>query len=104
MLASPYESRLAIKDITSVFVDRHGNDYERKITTKWIGNVIRKRLQLHTFKGGAGTYEIHLSDTTTAKLDQLYARYGIDGVVGEPAEAAEITEKDIDPHLRTYEH
>src|SRR5437667_5649146 len=30
MLASPFETRLSIKDITSWFMDRHGNDYEKK--------------------------------------------------------------------------
>jgi hypothetical protein len=25
-------------------VDRHGDEYERKLTTKWIGNVIRRKL------------------------------------------------------------
>src|SRR5258707_262170 len=33
MLSSPYsEQRLPLKDITSWFVDRHGMDYERKVT------------------------------------------------------------------------
>src|SRR5260370_28844425 len=54
MLASPYETRLAIKDITSWFIDRHGVDYERKITTKWIGSVIRKKLGLTTERSRDG--------------------------------------------------
>src|SRR5437667_10621221 len=29
LLASPYEARLSVKDITSWFIDRHGNDYEK---------------------------------------------------------------------------
>jgi hypothetical protein len=37
MLSSPYgEQRLPPKAITSWFVDRHGTDYERKVTSKWI--------------------------------------------------------------------
>src|SRR5947209_13321780 len=50
MLNSPFETRLSIKDITSWFIDRHGNDYEKKTTTKWIGNLIRKKLGLKTQK------------------------------------------------------
>jgi hypothetical protein len=75
MLSSPYgESRLPLKDITSWFVDRHGMDYERKITSKWIGTVIRKKLNLKTQKSH-GAYLIPLSEEP--KLDRLYEKYGI---------------------------
>jgi hypothetical protein len=51
MLSSPYgEQRLPLKAIMSWFVDRHGMDYERKVTSKWIGTIIRKRLNLKTQK------------------------------------------------------
>src|SRR5439155_15777960 len=74
MLASPYETRLSVKDITSWFVDRHGMDYERKITTKWIGSVIRKKLGLKTERSRDG-YMIPLSEKD--KLARLYEKYGI---------------------------
>jgi len=49
VLPSPFAlPELPIKDITSWFVDKHGMDYERKITGKWIGTIIRKRLNLKT--------------------------------------------------------
>ncbi len=54
MLANPYESRLTVKDITNSFIERHGMDYERKITTKWVGNIVRKRLGLHAYKSVGG--------------------------------------------------
>src|SRR5206468_12905997 len=50
ILVSPFETRLSVKDITSWFIDRHGEEYERKVTTKWIGGVIRKKLGLRTQK------------------------------------------------------
>jgi hypothetical protein len=75
MLSSPYgESRLPLKDITSWFVDRHGMDYERKVTSKWIGTIIRKKLNLKTQKSH-GAYLIPLSEEP--KLDRLYEKYGI---------------------------
>jgi hypothetical protein len=40
------ESRLSVKDITNWFTDRYGDDYERKVTTKWVGTIIRKKLHL----------------------------------------------------------
>jgi hypothetical protein len=50
MLTSPLQSRLTIKELTSWFIDRYGEEYERKITTKWIGFLVRKRLNLRTQK------------------------------------------------------
>jgi hypothetical protein len=50
MLASPFDTRLSIKDITSWFIDRHSMDYDRKITTKWIGSIVRKKLGLKTHR------------------------------------------------------
>ena len=44
------EARLSVKDITNWFIDRHGEEYERKITSKWIGNIIRRKLSLNTHK------------------------------------------------------
>jgi hypothetical protein len=77
MLSSPYgESRLPLKDITSWFVDRHGIDYERKVTSKWIGNIIRKKLNLKTQRTRDG-YVIPSSEL--AKLERLYEKYGVTG-------------------------
>lgn len=81
------DMRLTVKDITSWFLDRHGMDYERKITTKWIGNIIRKKLGLKTHKSD-GVYVIHFSQK--AKLDRLYEKYGI----GLKEEANTATEGD----------
>lgn len=66
--------RLSIKEITRWFEDRHGEDYERKITTKWIGAVIRKKLYLKTQKSH-GVYVIPQSELP--KLDRLFEKYGI---------------------------
>ena len=48
-------------------------DYERKVTSKWIGNIIRKKLNLKTQKSH-GVYVIPLSEQP--KLDRLYEKYG----------------------------
>ena len=67
------ESRLSVKDITNWFVDRHGEEYERKITTKWIGNIIRRKLALKTQKSH-GIFVIPPEEIP--KLPQLYEKYG----------------------------
>ncbi len=74
MLASPAEPTLSVKEITSWFSDRHGNDYERKVTPKWIGSILRARLKLRTQKSH-GVFVIPPSEYS--KLPALYERYGI---------------------------
>jgi hypothetical protein len=75
LLASPYGARPSIKEITSWFVDRHGEEYDRKVTAKWIGGIIRKKLQLKTQKSH-GVFVIPPSEKP--KLERLYEKYGID--------------------------
>jgi len=59
-----------------MIADRHGSDYEKKITSKWIGSVIRKKLNLKTQKTRDG-YIIPSSELT--KLERLYEKYGVTG-------------------------
>jgi hypothetical protein len=66
--------RLPIKDIADWFADRYGDDYERKVTAKWIGWVLRKRLRLATEKSH-GVFMI--AESEMSKLDRLFERYGI---------------------------
>jgi hypothetical protein len=68
------ETRLLVKDITSRFTERHEADYERRITTKWVGHIIRKKLHLATQKSH-GVFVIPLTEET--KLGRLYEKYGI---------------------------
>lgn len=68
------EQTLSVKDMTSWFADRHGEDFERKITPRWIGNIIRKKLSLKTRKSH-GNFVIPLSEGP--KLARLYEKYGV---------------------------
>jgi hypothetical protein len=86
MRSSQLKPQLSIKGITSFFTDRHGNDYERKITTKWIGSIIRKRLSLKTHKSN-GVYVIPESEHP--KLECLFEKYGISPKGQETEEANE---------------
>jgi hypothetical protein len=92
MLASRFELKLSIKDITGWFIDRHGMEYERKITTKWIGIIVRKRLNLKTQKRH-GVCVIPL--TERPKLERLFERYGITVKEAEEPECGE--ENPYDP-------
>jgi hypothetical protein len=65
---------LSIKAITHWFSDRHGEDCDRKVTSKWIGYIIRHRLALHPERGRNGFV---IPSGHEKQLDHLYARYGI---------------------------
>jgi hypothetical protein len=80
---SPDETRVTVKEVTTRFSERHAEDYERKITTKWIGTLIRRRLGLRAEKRH-GTFVIPVSEL--AKLPRLREKYGL---VESPAADAE---------------
>lgn len=66
--------RLSVKDITQWFADRYGEEYDGKVTTKWIGHVIRRKLLIRTQKSH-GVYVIPPAEFE--KLALLYEKYGI---------------------------
>ena len=68
------ETVFSVKNITALFIERYSEDYERKITTKWIGYLLRSKLRLKTQKSH-GTFVIPLSEQP--KLERLYKRYGL---------------------------
>jgi hypothetical protein len=80
LASSSYGTKLTITDITNAFAERHGAEYERKITTKWIGFIVRKRLNLSTHKSH-GVFAIPTSELPA--LHRLYERYGIGPESGE---------------------
>jgi len=75
-LLSSQATRPTVKEIATWFADRHGEEYERKVTAQWIGKVIRTRLQLKTQRGDGGAYVIPIAEDP--KLRRLYAKYGIE--------------------------
>jgi hypothetical protein len=93
MLSSPYGApQLPLKDITSWFVDRHGMDYERKVTSKWIGTIVRKKLNLKTQKSH-GIYVIPLSEQP--KLERLYEKFGVSPKENDEAEPDQTAASEI---------
>jgi hypothetical protein len=41
---------IPVADIVSKFIERYGFEYERPITNRWVGNILRKRLNIGTYK------------------------------------------------------
>ena len=82
LLAASSRPSVSIKAVTDRFTRRHGHDYER-ITPKWIGTIIRKRLHLRTHKSSHGVFVI--SPEELKKLPMLYEKYGVMPVDGDGA-------------------
>ena len=85
LATAPDEPRVTVKDVTARFSERHAEDYERKVTTKWIGSIIRRRLGLKAVKS-QGTFVIPVPELT--KLARLREKYGFgEGAASETAQA-----------------
>lgn len=65
---------IPLSEITSLFVERHGADYDRPITNRYIGHLLRKRLRLSTYKRH-GVYVLSLTEKD--KILVLAERYGL---------------------------
>ena len=63
-----------VADITMGLIERYGAEYERPITNRWIGSILRKKLNLQTFKSH-GIYVVPMEEKK--KVDLLCGRYGV---------------------------
>jgi len=89
---------LSIQEITNRFIERHGEDFERKITPHWIGQIIRRKLQLRTEKRH-GTYAIAFSESP--KLDRLFEKYGIATDRGDLGDSGDFArEAEVEPRAQ----
>ena len=65
---------IPVAEITRIFVERFGGDYELPITNRYIGSLLRKRLRLKTYKT-EGVYVVAMGDE--GKLATLCLRYRV---------------------------
>src|SRR5712664_600983 len=73
---------ISLRDITSRFIEHHAEEMDRKVTPKWVGGIIRRRLGLRTERRG-GSYVIPASEAP--RLEQLYEKYGLHAEADVPA-------------------
>lgn len=76
---------LTVKEMTGRFTVRFGEGYEQRITPRWVGSILRKRLRLKTQKSH-GVYV--LPPTEAAKLPTLFRRFGLSGPSADEAPAS----------------
>jgi hypothetical protein len=74
LVAQGPEARLAVQDITAEFITRFGTEYEKRVTPRWIGSIVRRRLGL---KPSRSTGVFILGPEEVAKLAALYKRFGV---------------------------
>jgi hypothetical protein len=69
------DARLAIADIAREFAFRYGSEYEKRVTPRWVGSIVRRRLGLHASRT---TGIFTLGPEEVAKLGALYRRFGLE--------------------------
>jgi len=74
LMAGTDRSVIAVGEVTAGLIERYGAEYDRPITNRWVGGVLRKRLNLQTYKSH-GVYVVPMSERT--KIELLCTRYGI---------------------------
>lgn len=74
LMATSDRAVIAVAEIAAGLNSRHGGEYERPITNRWVGSVLRRRLNLRTYKSH-GVYVVPM--TLRDKVDLLCTRYGV---------------------------
>ena len=73
-MAESEKTILPLSDITLAFAARFGTEYDRPITNRYLGGVLRNRLGLPLYKTN-GIIAVALKDRS--RLDALFVRYGV---------------------------
>ncbi len=77
---------VSVGAVARAMIERHGAEYERPISNRWIGSILRKRLNLRAYKTH-GVYVVPL--TERPGIEHLCARYGVE-LAGSPVPTGEV--------------
>jgi hypothetical protein len=75
MAATKNRQSVPVADIAAGLTKHYGPEYERPITNRWVGGVLRNRLNVRTLKSH-GIYVVPI--TERSKIEGLCARYGLE--------------------------
>jgi hypothetical protein len=81
LMAGSQRPVVPVADIVAIFIERYGFEYERPITNRWIGSIMRKRLNIGTYKSH-GVYVVPVGERS--KIELLCDRYGVKVIGGAP--------------------
>lgn len=74
MYSRGVDSAISISEITSTFINQFSKEFDRPVSARVIGGVLRKRLRLLTYKSH-GVYVLPI--TEKSKVAELCIRYGV---------------------------
>ncbi len=75
LLGDEATERVTVGDLTGALTERYGGEYERPLTSRYVGNIVRKRLHLPTYKS-RGVYVIPKG--LRGQVEILCKKYGLD--------------------------
>ena len=80
LIAGSQRPVVPVADIARALIERYGDEYDRPITNRWVGSILRKRLNIRTYKSH-GVYVVPMQERP--KVELLRRRYGVepDGAV-----------------------
>lgn len=78
---------VGVKEIAEEFGRRHGDEYDWKVTPRWVGNALRRKLFLSTAKSN-GTFVVPRSQGRA--LRHLIALYGLDDRRGDDGDNGDV--------------
>ena len=74
LLAKSSQATLSVSSITDALIEQHGSEFERPVTPRWVGSILRRKLNLRTYKSH-GTFVVPTAERV--KVNLLCTRYGI---------------------------
>jgi hypothetical protein len=89
LMAGSMRPAIPLAELVHKFVESFGPEYQRPITARWLGSILRKRLHLHPYKSH-GVYVLPASEW--AKVQLLCERYGITTAVqpSDPLQSGDV--------------
>jgi hypothetical protein len=77
LMVSSNRPVVPVNEVAMGLIERYGAEYDRPITNRWIGSILKKRLNVQTFKSKVnGVYVAAV--TEPPKIELLCRRYGVD--------------------------
>jgi len=75
LMATEKGTGVPVGAMSKVMAQRYGSEYVRPITDRWIGGILRKRLNLRTYKSN-GVFVVAVAQRPA--IERLCVRYGIE--------------------------